>query len=143
MFIGTYNHTIDSKGRTSLPARLREQLVADGESKIVLTAFPHWRAIQAWPMSEWKRLEEKVKQLSPLDYIAQKNVLRFFSTAQEVDLDDHGRVLVPPALRNYAAFSKDVVWVGMGRTIQLWDQAMHEASMAAEMPAHEILDFFK
>lgn len=143
MFFGTFNHAIDAKGRTSLPARFREALAAAGEAKLVLTQYPHWRAVQALPHSVWKELEKRVLEASPLDARAQKNILRFYSTAHEVDLDVHGRVLVPPALREYAALSKDVVWVGMGRTIHLFDRAGYEEQMGQELPEGEVVDFFK
>ncbi len=143
MFFGTFNHAIDPKGRTSLPAKFREALSAAGEPKIVLTQYPHWRAIQALPQSVWKELERKVLETSPLDARAQRNVLRFYSTAHEVDLDPHGRVLVPPALRAFAQLTKDVVWVGMGRVIHLYDKAQWEAQMTAEIPADDVVDFFK
>jgi MraZ protein len=79
---------------------------------------------------------------SPLDARYQRNVLKFVSSAHEVDLDANGRVLVPPALRDWAGLAKDVVWVGMGRTIHLYDKATYEAQMAAEIPADEVVDFF-
>jgi MraZ protein len=80
---------------------------------------------------------------SPLDARAQKNILKFVSTAQEVDLDVHGRVLVPPELRAWAGLAKDVVWVGMGRTIHLFDRAAYEEQMGAETPEQDLVDFFK
>ena len=143
VFFGAFQHTIDAKGRTSLPARFREALASAGEPKIVLTRYPHWRAVQALPHSVWKELERKVLESSPLDARAQKNILRFYSTAHEVDLDPHGRVLVPPALREWAGLSREVVWVGMGRTIHLFDQAGYEQHMGADTPEAELVDFFK
>ena len=143
MFFGTFQHAIDQKGRTSLPARFRETLAQAGEAKLVLTQYPHWRSVQALPMSVWKELERKVLEASPLDARAQRNVLRFYSTAQEVDLDVHGRVLVPPALREYAGLQKDVVWVGMGRAIHLFDKATYDEQMARQLAEDEVVDFFK
>jgi MraZ protein len=143
VFFGTFTHAIDAKGRTSLPAKFREALAAAGEPKIVLTQYPHWRAVQALPLSEWKRLEERLMLASPLDARAQRNILRFYSTAHEVDLDPHGRVLVPPALREYAGLTKDVVWAGMGRHIQLFDQATYQAHMSSDLAEGEVVDFFK
>ena len=143
MFFGTFQHAIDAKGRTSLPARFREALTRASEAKLVLTQYPHWRSVQALPMSVWKELERKVLETSPLDSRAQRNVLRFYSTAQEVDLDVHGRVLVPPALREYAGLTKDVVWVGMGRTIHLFDKATYGEQMSRELAEDDVVDFFK
>ena len=143
MFFGTFQHSIDQKGRTSLPVRFREALVQAGEAKLVLTQYPHWRAVQALPMSVWKELERKVLEASPLDARAQRNVLRFYSTAQEVDLDVHGRVLVPPSLRQYAGLAREVVWVGMGRAIHLFDKGAYDEQMSRELAEGEVVDFFK
>jgi len=143
VFFGTFQHSIDAKGRTSLPVKFREALTSAGESKLVLTQYPHWRAVQALPHSVWKELEKKVLETSPLDMRAQRNILRFYSSAHEVDLDVHGRVLVPPTLREHAGLAKDVVWVGMGRTIQLFDKAAYEEQMSREIPADEVVDFFR
>lgn len=142
MFFGTFNHAIDGKGRTSLPAKFREALASAGEPRIVLMQYPHWKAVQALPQSVWNELVKKVMEASPLDPRWQRNVLKFVSSAHEVDLDASGRVLVPPPLREYAGLAKDVVWVGMGRTIHLYDRAAYDAQMAAEIPAGDVVDFF-
>lgn len=142
MFFGTFNHAIDAKGRTSLPARFRESLAAAGEPRIVLMQYPHWRAIAALPQSVWNELVKRVMAASPLDARFQRNVLRFVSSAHEVDLDVHGRVLVPPALRGWAGLQREVVWVGMGSIIHLFDKAAYEEQLAAELPAEELIDLF-
>ena len=143
MYFGNYNHTIDAKGRTSLPARLREQLAAAGEPRIVLMQYPHWRAVMALPQSLWNELTKKVMESSPTDVRWQRTVLKFVSTAHEVDLDPHGRVLVPPSLREWAGLAKDVTWVGMGRVIHLWDKGAWEQHMAADVEADQVVDLFK
>jgi transcriptional regulator MraZ len=142
VFFGTFNHAIDAKGRTSLPVKFREALAAAGEPRIVLMQYPHWRSILALPQSVWNELVKKVMEASPLDARWQRSVLKFVSSAHEVDLDVHGRVLVPPALREWAELSKDVVWVGMGRTMQLFDKTRYEAETAADIPADQVVDFF-
>ncbi|HEX9051062.1 MAG TPA: division/cell wall cluster transcriptional repressor MraZ [Anaeromyxobacter sp.] len=142
MFFGTFNHAIDAKGRTSLPARFREALAAAGEPRIVLMQYPHWRAILALPQSVWTELVKKVMSASPLDARWQRNVLKFVSTAHEVDLDVHGRVLVPPPLREWGGLEKEVVWVGMGNVIHLYDKAAYAEQMAADIPADQVVDLF-
>lgn len=142
MFYGTFNHAIDAKGRTSLPAKFREALVAAGEPKVFLAPSPVWKALVLRPLSEWKRLEERVMQASPFDKKAQRTIQRFVSTAHDLDLDDHGRILVPPNLRSFAGLVKDVTWSGNGRDILLWDRATYEAEMNAEMGPDDVKDFF-
>ena len=143
MFFGTFTHTIDAKGRTALPAKLRESLAAAGEPRIVLMRNSLSRSVLCLPQSAWSKVMENVMAASPFDPVAQRNVLKFVASAHEVDLDVHGRVLVPPPLREWAGLAKDVVWVGMGGYIQLYDQAAYEAEMAAEIPVAERIDFFK
>jgi MraZ protein len=142
VFFGTFNHAIDAKGRTSLPARFREALAAAGEPRIVLMQYPHWRALLALPQSVWNELVKKVMAASPLDARWQRNVLKFVSSAHEVDLDVHGRVLVPPALRAWGGLEKEVVWVGMGPVMHLYDKAAYAEQMAAEIPADQVVDLF-
>jgi MraZ protein len=130
VFFGTFQHSIDAKGRTSLPVKFRDLLAGAGEAKLVLTQYPHWRAVQALPQSVWKELEKKVLATSPLDARAQRNILRYYSSANEVDLDVHGRVLVPPILRD------------LGRTIQLFDRAVYDEQMQRDIPPDDVVDFF-
>jgi len=143
VFYGTFHHAIDAKGRTSLPARFREALAAAGEPKVFLIQAPGMKALRALPLSEWKKLEERVLRASPFDLRVQRNILRFVSSAQEIDLDEHGRVLVPSQLRGYAGLQKDVVWTGMGRDMCLWDKPTFEAQLAEEMSPEDVIDFFK
>ena len=143
MFYGTFHHAIDAKGRTSLPAKFREALAAAGEPKVFLIQAPGMKALRALPLSEWKKLEERVLLVSPFDRKAQQNILLYVSSAQEIDLDVHGRVLVPGPLRAYAGLQKDVVWTGMGRDMCLWDRSLYEQQMAVEMAPEDVIDFFK
>ncbi len=143
VFWGTFNHAIDAKGRTSLPSRFRDTLAAAGEPKIVLVQAPFWRAVKALPHSQWQALVGRLVAASPLDHRAQRNILRFYSSAHEVDLDVHGRVLVPPALREYAGLEKDVVWVGMGLEMHLWDRAAHAEQLAHPLGPEDVVDFQK
>jgi MraZ protein len=143
VFYGTFHHAIDAKGRTSLPARFREALAAAGEPKVFLIQAPGMKALRALPLSEWKKLEERVVRASPFDLKLQRFILRYVSSAQEIDLDEHGRVLVPSQLRGYAALQKDVVWTGMGRDMCLWDKGTFEAQLAEEMAPEDVIDVFK
>jgi MraZ protein len=121
MFRGRYEHTIDAKGRTSLPARYRDALTAMGERRIVLTSSLE-PCLVAYTMPEWTAFEEKLAKLPQFDRAVQKLRRVYVSGAQEVDIDDSGRILVPPMLRDHAGLTKDVVWAGIGRSAELWDR---------------------
>jgi MraZ protein len=123
MFRGRYEHTIDQKGRTSLPAKYREVLGAIGERRIVLTSSLD-PCLVAYTMPEWLTFEEKISKLSQFDRAVQKLRRIYVSGAVECDVDDSGRVLVPPTLRDHAKLSKEVLWAGSGRYAELWDKQM-------------------
>ncbi len=123
MFRGRYEHTIDQKGRTSLPAKYREVLAAIGERRIVLTSSLD-PCLVAYTMPEWLGFEEKISKLSQFDRAVQKLRRIYVSGAVECEVDDSGRVLVPPTLREHGKLSKEVLWAGAGRYAELWDKQM-------------------
>jgi MraZ protein len=121
MFRGRYEHTIDQKGRTSLPARYREVLASIGEKRIVLTSSLD-PCLVAYTMPEWLSFEEKIARLSQFDPAVQKLRRIYVSGAVECEVDDSGRVLIPSTLRDHAQLTKDVLWAGAGRYAELWDK---------------------
>jgi MraZ protein len=130
MFRGQFAHSIDAKGRVSLPVRFRDGLVARGDSRFILTPALFDPCLHLYPMQGWEELEEKIAGLPSFD----PNIVRFrrlyVSAAIECELDKAGRVLVPPALRERVALVKDVLWAGMGRTVELWAKERWDAAIA-------------
>jgi MraZ protein len=121
MFRGRYEHTIDAKGRTSLPARYRDALDASGERRIVLTSALD-PCLVAYAMPEWSAFEDRLAKLPQFDRAVQKLKRIYVSGAVECEVDDSGRVLVPPTLREYAGLEKEVLWAGSGKYAELWDK---------------------
>ena len=129
MFRGRYEHTIDAKGRTSLPARYREVLASTGavagaagsERRIMLTSGLD-PCLVAYAIPEWNAFEEKLAKLPQFDRAVQKLRRIYVSGAVECDVDDNGRILIPPTLREHAGLVKDVIWAGSGKYAELWDK---------------------
>jgi MraZ protein len=121
MFRGRHEHTIDAKGRTSVPARYRDALSAVGERRIVLTSALD-PCLVAYTSVEWAAFEERLGKLPQFDRAVQKLKRIYVSGAVECEIDDVGRVLVPPSLRDHARLKKDVLWAGSGRYAELWDK---------------------
>jgi MraZ protein len=121
MFRGRYEHTIDAKGRTSLPARYRDVLAGAGERRIVLTNALD-RCLNAYAMPKWLEFEGKLAALPRFDPAVQQLKRLYVSGAVECEIDDSGRILVPPTLRDYAGLEKDVLWAGNGDYAELWDK---------------------
>ena len=121
MFRGRHEHTIDAKGRTSVPARYRDVLDAAGERRIVLTSALD-PCLCAYAPAEWMAFEERLAKLPQFDAAVQRLKRIYVSGAVECDIDDVGRILVPPSLRDHARLRKDVLWAGSGRYAELWDK---------------------
>ena len=126
MFRGRYEHTIDAKGRTSLPARYRDTLAAMGERRIVLTSALD-PCLSAYTMPEWTAFEDRVARLPQFDPAVKKLKRIYVSGAVECDLDDSGRILIPPTLRDHASLTKDVLWAGSGKYAELWDKDLWQS----------------
>lgn len=121
MFRGRHEHTIDVKGRTSVPARYRDVLDAAGERRIVVTSALD-PCLAAYALPEWTAFEERLGKLPQFDRAVQKLKRLYVSGAVECEIDDVGRILIPPALREHAHLRKEVLWAGSGRYAELWDK---------------------
>jgi MraZ protein len=120
MFRGHYEHAIDAKGRTSLPARFRDVLAAAGDLRLVVTPALFDPCLHAHPMRAWEELEAKIAELPQFDANVVMFRRRYLSAAVECEIDKQGRILVPPSLREHAGLTKEVLWAGMGKTAELW-----------------------
>jgi MraZ protein len=120
MFRGQFLHSVDPKGRVSLPAKFREQL---GETAtVVLTPSPFDACLRLYPLPSWEELERKISALPSMDRHVTRFRRLFISGAQDVELDGSGRVRVAANLREHASLEKDVLWAGMGEHIELWSK---------------------
>lgn len=129
MFRGQFVHSVDAKGRISLPARFRDVLLCDGDSRFVLTPALFDPCLHLYPMRAWEEFEQKVSELPNLEPTVLRFRRMYVSAAVECELDKAGRVLVPPHLRERARLEQEAVWAGMGRTLELWSRADWDAAL--------------
>lgn len=130
MFRGQYEHAIDAKGRTSLPARYREVLSLGGDSRLVLTAGLD-PCVVAYPMREWLEFEQRLAKLPQFDPSVQMIRRIYVSGAVECELDKVGRVLVPASLRKHAGLERQALWAGMGTNAELWSRERFDSLRAS------------
>ena len=117
---GEYFHTIDSKGRLIIPAKLREEL---SQSFVVTKGLDG--CLFVYPQNAWQILEDKIKAL-PLS--KSRDLQRFFfSSAIDCSLDSQGRILISQNLREYATLLKDVTIIGVSERAEIWDTAKFNA----------------
>jgi|PlaIllAssembly_1097288.scaffolds.fasta_scaffold73399_2 MraZ protein len=136
-FRNKFYHTIDEKGRVSLPARYREIISTSYDDQLIITNYDS--CLLAYPYDAWVTLEEKYNQLSIMQPEVEIFGQFFIAGASECTVDKLGRILIPPNLREYANLNKNVVFVGMGSRIQIWDkQLWEEKFLAAKEQFREI-----
>ncbi|MEK5133944.1 division/cell wall cluster transcriptional repressor MraZ [Bacillus sp. FSL W8-0645] len=121
MFMGEYQHTIDTKGRMIIPAKFRDGLGV----QFVLTRGLD-QCLFGYPMSEWKLIEEKLKALPLTKKDARAFTRFFFSGAVECDLDKQGRINIASNLLQYAKLEKECVVIGVSNRIELWSKSIWE-----------------
>lgn len=127
VFRGQYHHTIDEKGRIIFPSRFREIFTEKYDNRMVIT---NWEGcLRVFPYDEWRILEEKISHQSILRREVRSFQRFFMSGAVDVNLDSHGRVLIPPTLREYANLEKDIVMAGMIKDIEIWSKERFDEEM--------------
>ena len=136
MFRGVFEHQIDAKGRTSLPAKLRETLVGSYDERLIVTTALD-ACLHAYPVREWEQLEASLAKRNPMEPGVKTLMRLYVASAQECPLDKLGRLLIPPTLRQHAGLEKDVVWAGMVKVIELWSK---EGWMKAQQEARAEAD---
>lgn len=117
MLIGSYQHTVDDKGRIFIPAKLKSDL---GDSFVVVRGFK--RNIMAFSEKEFASFEAKYRQIPMTDTAAQDFFRMFFASAKVCEVDKQGRTLIPQELRDYAGIGDTVTLVGMITKVEIWDQ---------------------
>ena len=117
MLIGEYEHSLDVKGRLIMPSKLREDI---GEKFIITKGLDG--CLFVFSQTEWIKFEEKLKTL-PLSNRNARDFVRFFlSGATECEIDKQGRFLIASNLREYANMEKDVVIIGVGTRLEIWNK---------------------
>ncbi len=132
MFMGEYNHTIDAKGRLSIPSKFRSIL---GTEFVISKGIDN--CLYAYANEDWERFEKNLTSLPLIDKGARQFARFFLAGAAQLELDSQGRILLPAPLREFAGLEKDVVLVGVGTRIEIWSKEKWDAA-GAEMDIEDI-----
>ena len=134
MFRGQYEHAIDDKGRLSIPAKLREAL--EQEKKLVLTSSDGY--ITAYPLKTWRELEARIRA-NPTFKRDRRDFLRVvYSSAEDVEIDPQGRILLSQGLRQRAGITREVVIIGVMDEVEIWDKSRWLAKLSASPSSEEL-----
>lgn len=122
MFRGVNGVNIDVKGRIVMPTRYRDRLQQESRGCVVLTIDTEERCLLLYPIGAWEEIEDKLAALPSFNSAARRIQRLLIGHATEAEIDSHGRILLPPLLREYAGLSKRVMLVGQGKKFELWDE---------------------
>ena len=144
-FRGNFTHTVDEKGRVSLPAEFRRVLTERNETSIVLTNYisEGSRCLEGFGQLAWQEFEDKLRKKSRFNAKLQKLENYYLSRAAECPVDPSGRILLPQHLRTYAGLEKNVVFTSSVHGFRLWDERVWDYTFrAAEQALLENPDLF-
>jgi len=122
MFRGVNNVKLDAKGRMAIPTRYRERLQERCGGQLVVTVDRD-HCLLLYPLPDWEEIERKLIKLPSFNVQARRLQRLLVGHATEIDMDSHGRVLLPPPLREFASLDKDAVMLGQGNKFEIWDEA--------------------
>jgi MraZ protein len=124
VFRGSFEHLIDQKGRVSVPARFREIIQATGKAQVVITKCPlnPPPRLEAYPLPAWERFEEEFSRLNRFDPAVIHLEDFYNGNAQVCEIDNQGRILVPPTLREWAGLRKEIVLSGARDKFRVWSR---------------------
>lgn len=127
MFLGSYNYSIDAKGRISIPAKLRKFISPEANDTFVITRGSS-KCLNIYPMNYWKELVSgKLDKLNSFDPKETKFMRLFLQEAAEDQFDSQSRLLIPKKLIDFAEIEKDIIILGMNKYIEVWNPKLYEA----------------
>ena len=141
---GLTSISIDAKGRLSIPAKYRDQLLLQNETSIVVTRDPQYPALKIYPGSIWKTISNELQSLQGLDPIVRNLQWTILGNASVSSFDPKGRMLIllPLELRNYAEIKTlgKVSLIGMGNKFEVWNDKNWEMRQTGGTLSTEILE---
>jgi MraZ protein len=124
VFRGINAINLDPKGRLAMPTRYRDRL----QGQLVVTIDTESPCLLLYPMTEWEVIEQKIEALPSFNRVTRRIQRLLIGHATEVELDSHGRLLVPPPLRDYAKLEKSLMLVGQGKKFEIWSEQQWQSS---------------
>ena len=121
MFRGANKVTLDAKGRMVMPTRYRDRLLERCQGRLVVTVDRD-QCLLLYPLPDWEEIERKLMRLPTLNEQSRRLQRLMVGHASDIELDGHGRVLLPPKLREFAHLDRNAILIGQGSRFELWDE---------------------
>jgi MraZ protein len=121
MFRGPAKVTLDSKGRLAIPSRHRERIISRADGHLVAT-IDRDHCLLLYPLPDWEEIERKLVRLSSFRSKSRRLLRLMLGYATELEMDGHGRILLPQVLRDFAGLERNAMLIGQGNRFELWDE---------------------
>ena len=126
MFLSTYENKLDKKGRVSVPASFRSYLSNLGYNGIICYPSFNNNCIEAWPQDRIEKISNAIESLNPFEEKKDYFATSILSESINLQFDTEGRILISNKLLKHAKIKSNILFVGQGKTFQLWEPAIYE-----------------
>ena len=126
MFLSTYENKIDKKGRVSVPASFRSYLSNLGYNGVICYPSFNNQSIEAWPQDRVEKISNSIDSLNPFEEKRDYFATSILSESVNLQFDSEGRISLTPKLLKHAKIRSSMVFVGQGKTFQIWEPTIFE-----------------
>ena len=126
MFLSTYENKIDKKGRVSVPASFRSYLSNLGYNGVICYPSFNSKSIEVWPPDRVEKISNSIDSLNPFDEKRDYFATSILSESINLQFDGEGRISLTPKLLKHAKIRSSMVFVGQGKTFQIWEPTIFE-----------------
>jgi len=135
-FKGSYEYSVDSKGRINIPSRLRKYVTPEANDTFILTRG-YENCLFVYPLDEWNKLEESIRGLSATNAKHRFFMRTLLEKATESQLDGQSRITVPRELLQFASIETEVLIIGVLERIELWNPVVYKEYLKAQAESYE------
>ena len=126
MFLSTYKNNIDKKGRVSVPAQFRSYLSSMGFNSIICFPSFNQQCLEAWPQDRIEKISDAIDNLNPFEEKKDFFATSILSESINLQFDSEGRISFTEKLLKHAKIKNNMLFVGQGKTFQIWDPTLFE-----------------
>ena len=126
MFLSTYENKLDKKGRVAVPASYRSYLSKLGYNGIICYPSFNHQCIEAWPQDRIEKISNAIDSLNPFEEKRDFFATSILSESTNLQFDSEGRVQITPKLLKHAKIKNSMLFVGQGKTFQIWEPSLFE-----------------
>ena len=126
MFLSTYENKLDKKGRVSVPASFRSYLSNLGYNGVICYPSFNNKSIEAWPQDRLEKISNSIDSLNPFEEKRDFFATSILSESINLQFDSEGRISLTPKLLEHAKIKDSMLFVGQGKTFQIWETTIFE-----------------